>query len=206
MILNFRTLDNNKFNLVVNQDVRVMDIKQQIFEKFVYPVKNLKLIHVGKILIDDKFITDYNISDNNTIIVMITNNGVKRKYDSLEQASPVLQTTDNVEQVEQNDLSNNQNTQNNGSVNLNQLLLNNIVQSMTNYTNSSLTHNTNTSNSINGSIGNSANNNLHISDEERESIDRLVNLGFSFEIAAQAYFACDKNEDLAANFLFDNND
>ncbi|ODQ63472.1 UV excision repair protein Rad23 [Nadsonia fulvescens var. elongata DSM 6958] len=45
---------------------------------------------------------------------------------------------------------------------------------------------------------------LTITVEENDAIDRLVALGFDKTTAAQAYFACDKNEELAANFLFEN--
>lgn len=47
---------------------------------------------------------------------------------------------------------------------------------------------------------------IELSQEEREAVDRLVNLGFDRQAALEAFLACDRNENLAANYLFDNGD
>lgn len=44
---------------------------------------------------------------------------------------------------------------------------------------------------------------LEVTEEEKAAIERLASMGFDRNLAIQAFFACDKNETLAANYLIE---
>ena len=44
---------------------------------------------------------------------------------------------------------------------------------------------------------------IELSKEENEACERLMALGFTMEQCVEAYIACDKNENMAANYLFE---
>jgi UV excision repair protein RAD23 len=47
---------------------------------------------------------------------------------------------------------------------------------------------------------------IELTEEEAAAIERLCELGFPKEACIEAYLLCDRNEEMAANLLFQNSD
>lgn len=76
MKLTFKTLQQHTFSIEIEPEKTVLDLKQKVEEEKgedKFPVKDMKLIYAGKILTDDKPLTEYNIDEKTGfIVVMIT--------------------------------------------------------------------------------------------------------------------------------------
>ena len=90
------------------------------------------------------------------------------------------------------------NMNNNTNNNPNNIINNNTIQN-NNTNNDDVTHSHQT-----GTENSKTNNEIILTEEEIECVNRLTTLGFTFKESKYAYIVCDKNEELAANFLFDN--
>ena len=76
MKLTFKTLQQQTFSIEMDAEKTVLDLKQRVEEekgKDKFPVKEMKLIYAGKILADEKPLSEYNIDEKTGfIVVMIT--------------------------------------------------------------------------------------------------------------------------------------
>jgi len=194
MQIHIKTLDNKKEDFDVDVDHTVLDLKKLIFERLSHPVENQKVIYMGKILDDNLSLESYKIIAGNTIILMVSKNK-KVLAKKTEVINDELEDDGEIDEDEDED------NVENGEMNNN--AVGNLIQSLMNsYSNQA--NNANQEPPAVANLYNHLHQNNQYSDEDKEAIERLKALGFEENMVVQAYFACEKNEQMAANFLFDN--
>ncbi|TDH68730.1 hypothetical protein CCR75_007960 [Bremia lactucae] len=72
MKLTVKTLQGVSFPLDAEPTNSVSAVKQKIEELQKFPVAQQKLIHAGKVLRDDSTLAEYNVKDNDFLVVMVT--------------------------------------------------------------------------------------------------------------------------------------
>ncbi|XP_061894573.1 RAD23 homolog A, nucleotide excision repair protein b isoform X3 [Entelurus aequoreus] len=89
LTVTLRTLQQQTFKIDIDSELTVKALKERIEEdrgKDAFPTAGQKLIYAGKILNDDTALKEYNISDKNFVVVMVT----KPKAAPPPQTSPKL--------------------------------------------------------------------------------------------------------------------
>jgi len=199
MIIYIKTLNNEKFEFDINLEQSVMDLKKLIFEKSNHPIENQKIIYMGRVLNNTDILNHYKIIAGNTLILMVIKNNVpiSDKINNTivhdthgEEEEEDEEVEDEDEEVEDEDEDEYEETNNN------------MEHSLQNLINPHTT--SNQESGIVSSLYNHLYQNNHYTAEDMIAITSLTNMGFEYNMAAQAYFACDTNEEMAANFLFDN--
>ncbi|CAH0492027.1 unnamed protein product [Peronospora farinosa] len=72
MKLTIKTLQGVAFSLDAELTDAVLAVKQKIEEMQQFPVTQQKLIHAGKVLKDDSTLAEYNVKENDFLVVMVT--------------------------------------------------------------------------------------------------------------------------------------
>jgi UV excision repair protein RAD23 len=72
MKVTIKTLDNNTFQLNVENTDTILSVKKKIEETTRCSVPSQRLIHTGKILEDNSLIKDYNIKETDFLVLMIS--------------------------------------------------------------------------------------------------------------------------------------
>ena len=144
--------------------------------------ENVVLVHKGKVLTDDATLESVGVTEESFVVVMVQGNPqiLQPMLAELQRQNPQLYHLINANQEEFLAL-------------LNEPLPDNIQEIMADFGGEGGVP------ELDGEGEGDVQ--IELTAEERNTVDRLVGLGFPLEICVEAYLACDKNEQLAANYL-----
>nr|KAF6275730.1 RAD23-like protein A, nucleotide excision repair protein [Pipistrellus kuhlii] len=233
--ITLKTLQQQTFKIRMEPDETVKVLKEKIEAekgRDAFPVAGQKLIYAGKILSDEVPIRDYHIDEKNFVVVMVTKGipgSPEPEHGSVQESQVSEQPA--TEPAGENPLEflrDQPQFQNMRQViQQNPALLPALLQQlgqenpqllqqisrhqeqfiqMLNEPPGELADISDIEGEV-GAIGEEAPqmNYIQVTPQEKEAIERLKALGFPESLVIQAYFACEKNENLAANFLLSQN-
>ncbi|XP_074561978.1 ubiquitin receptor RAD23c-like isoform X2 [Curcuma longa] len=232
MRLSVKTLKGTSFQIDANPGDTVVDVKKSIETsqgESVYPAVQQMLIHEGKILKDDTTLADNKISDNSFLVIMLSKAPPSRQtLSSTVEAPPAVQPSVPSSGPNSNPLdllpqslplfypdAGEDILDLRSLIQANPQILQRMLQELGNRNPELMRlfqeHQGEFLRLINQPAeGTDAEGNLlgqlealSVAIEERKAIERLELLGFSRAAVLQAFIACDKNEELAAEYLLD---
>jgi len=193
MIITFKTLEQKTFKLEIDESETVLVLKQKIEEdrKTGYPVAGQKLIYSGKILDDDKLISEYKIDPvKNFVVVMVVKPKSKVTEKPKETETSTSQSSASSEPTSM-ETSDSGATASTNESNLSAV----ATPSTPSDTPASVTQNT----------VESAESTLLTGSALESSITELMSLGFSREQVMRALNSSFHNADRAAEYLLSGN-
>jgi len=224
MEIKLKELNGKESNLTVEPSMTILNLKETINQQLSFPVEQQKLIYRGRILEDDKTISDYQISQGDPLVLMTnkksTQQAALNKLVSLgfekEQAEKALQSANNNFDRALEVLSGKQTgtfdfLKDNPQFQEIVSVIQQNPEEFESFLNQLETVNPELYTLImdnqeeflqlikgDGEEGTR----LELTQQEEKDVKDLTNLGFTVQQALEAYLCCDKNKELAANYLF----
>ncbi|KAL7318703.1 UV excision repair protein rad23 [Mucor circinelloides] len=90
--ITIKTLQQKQFKLDVDTSDSILSVKEKIEQSQGHPVAQQKLIFSGKILVDDKKVEEYNISEKDFLVVMVSKPKATTKAASTTKAAAPAET------------------------------------------------------------------------------------------------------------------
>nr|PNR35337.1 hypothetical protein PHYPA_023237 [Physcomitrium patens] len=208
MKISVKTLKGNHFDLQVAEDELVSSVKRKIEGsqgKDAFPCAQQLLIHQGKVLKDETTMADNKVAENGFLVVMLTktkaapaSGGAPASSSGSAQFQALRTMVQANPQILQPML------QELGKQNPALLrLINENQAEFLRLINEAGAEGAEGGDAL-GQLAGGYPQSVNVTPEEREAIERLEGMGFSRALVIEAFLACDKNEQLAANYLLEN--
>ena len=213
--ITIKNTQHEKYDLCVEKETTIASLKNAIMEKDNKDSSNtnLLLIFSGKILKDDMTIGSYDISEGNEVVKLYKENKVKKPEPEpvpIPQQNDQQNNSDNLFEQGENQNDNNQGEYRGqiGGLNINDdnvrnMMFNAAQQRFPDLTQEQFNNAINMIN--NGNLGGQKIQ-LNYTEQEKNDVTEIINMGFSEGYVHQCYNACDKNKEQTVNMLFDMGD